>query len=77
MLQRGHAFGQSRVICGVHWQSDVDNGRVMGAAAIARLHADPRFTAQAALARGEIEAARAAAVAAPLNCAAEAQALKP
>ena len=77
VLQRGHAFGQSRVICGVHWQSDVDNGRVMGAAAIARLHADPRFTAQAALARGEIEAARAAGAAAPLNCAAEAQALKP
>lgn len=77
VLQRGHAFGQSRVICGVHWQSDVDNGRVMGAAAIARLHADPVFNAQAALARGEIEAARAKGAASPLNCAAEAQALKP
>jgi acid phosphatase (class A) len=77
VLQRGHAFGQSRVICGVHWQSDVDNGRLMGAAAIARLHADPTFTAQAALARGEIAAARAKGTASPLNCAAEAQALKP
>lgn len=77
LLQRGHAFGQSRVICGVHWQSDVDSGRVMGAAAVARLHADPTFSAQAALARGEIAAARAKGTASPLNCAAEAQALKP
>jgi acid phosphatase (class A) len=77
LLQRGHAFGQSRVICGVHWQSDVDSGRVMGAAAIARLHADPTFSAQAALAKAEIASARASGARAPLNCAAEAQALKP
>jgi len=77
VLQRGHAFGQSRVVCGVHWQSDVDNGRLMGAAAVARLHADTTFQAQAALARGEIAAARARGARSPLNCAAEAQALKP
>lgn len=77
VLQRGHAFGQSRVICGVHWQSDVDHGRAMGAAAIARLHADPTFQAQAALARAEIEQARAKGQKSPLNCAAEAQALRP
>ena len=75
LLQRGHAFGQSRVICGVHWQSDVDQGRLVGAAAIARLHADPTFKAQAALARTEIEQARAKGLKSPLNCAAEAQAL--
>lgn len=75
VLQRGHAFGQSRVICGVHWQSDVDNGRVVGAAAIARLHADPTFQAQAALARDEIAAARTKGAVAPPNCAAESQAL--
>ena len=77
ILQRGHAFGQSRVICGVHWQSDVDSGRIVGAAAIARLHADPTFSAQAALAHAEIEAARAKGATSPLNCAAEAQPLKP
>ena len=77
ILQRGHAFGQSRVICGVHWQSDVDSGRVMGAATIARLHADPTFSAQAALARAEIAATRAKGATSPLNCAAEAPALKP
>lgn len=58
LLQRGHAFGQSRVVCGVHWQSDVDNGRVIGAAVVALLHADPTFQAQAALARGEIKSAQ-------------------
>lgn len=40
LLQRGHAFGFSRVICGVHWQSDVDAGRLTGAAAVARLQSD-------------------------------------
>jgi len=77
VLQRGYAFGQSRVICGVHWQSDVDNGRLMGAAAVARLHADATFQAQAALAKAEIGSARARGAKSPLNCATEAQALKP
>ena len=36
ILARGRAFGQSRVICNVHWQSDVIEGRFMGAAAVAR-----------------------------------------
>ena len=75
LLQRGHAFGQSRVICGVHWQSDVDAGRLMGAATIARLHADPSFKAQAALAAEEIRQAHAKGLTSPLDCAAEARAL--
>jgi acid phosphatase (class A) len=75
LLQRGHAFGQSRVICGVHWQSDVDSGRVMGAAAVARLQSDPVFQAQATLAKDEIAAARAKGATSPLNCAAEKAAL--
>jgi acid phosphatase (class A) len=75
LLQRGHAFGQSRVICGVHWQSDVDNGRVMGAAAVARLQSEPVFQAQAALAKAEIAAARAKGVKSSLNCAGERAAL--
>lgn len=43
ILKRGIDFGESRIICGAHWQSDVDNGRVMGAAVVAILHANPRF----------------------------------
>ena len=75
VLQRGHAFGQSRLVCGYHWQSDVDSGRQVGAAAVARLHADATFTAQAALAKAEIAAARAQGLKSPDNCAAQAQAL--
>lgn len=59
LLARGHDFGQSRVICGVHWQSDVEAGRVIGAAVVARLHADPVFLAQLAEAKKELAAARA------------------
>ena len=33
------------MIGNVHWQSDVDAGRIMGAAAVARLHADEDFIA--------------------------------
>lgn len=75
ILARGLAFGQSRVVCGVHWQSDVDAGRVIGAAAVARLHADPVFLAQAAAARMEIEDARARGLRASRDCQGEAQAL--
>lgn len=77
LLARGHAFGQSRVICGVHWQSDVDQGRIMGAAAVARLHADAAFQAQLQAARAEIAAQRAAGASPHADCQAEATALMP
>jgi acid phosphatase (class A) len=82
LLQRGHAFGQSRVICGAHWQSDVDAGRLVGSAAVARQHNDPIFTAQLAAAKAEAVHARDkwAKTDAPAShtaaCAAEAAALK-
>lgn len=76
LVQRAHAFGQSRVICGAHWQSDVEAGRLVGAAALARLQSEPSFRAQADLARQEIAAARAAGRKSMRNCAAEAAALK-
>jgi acid phosphatase (class A) len=57
ILERGYAFGQSRVICGVHWQSDVTEGRVVAGGVVARLHADPAFNADLQAARTEIAAA--------------------
>ena len=75
LLQRGYAFGQSRVICGVHWQSDVDAGRVIGAAAVARLQSDETFKAQLALARDEIAQAQAKGSKPTIDCTAEAAAL--
>ena len=54
ILQRGREFGQSRLICDAHWQSDIDAGRVIGAATVARLHADAAFRADLDAARAEI-----------------------
>lgn len=75
LLQRGYAFGGSRVICGVHWQSDVQAGRTIGAATVARLQSDPAFQAQLALAREEIAQAQASGAKPSADCAAEAAAL--
>jgi acid phosphatase (class A) len=77
LLARGLAFGQSRVICGVHWQSDVDAGRVMGSAAVAVLHTDPTFTAQLAAAKAEVADVRSKNLQASGDCKAEAAALAP
>lgn len=57
MLKRGLDFGQSRVICRLHWQSDVEASRLVGAAVFARLQADPVYRAQLALARAEVAGA--------------------
>lgn len=54
ILARGREFGQSRVVCNVHWQSDVNEGRFMGAATVARLHADPVFLADLEAAKREV-----------------------
>jgi acid phosphatase (class A) len=75
LLARGQAFGHSRVVCGVHWASDVAAGQQVGSAVVARLHADATFRAQAALAKAEIDAARAAGKHPARDCAAEAAAL--
>jgi acid phosphatase (class A) len=75
VLQRGFEFGQSRVVCGAHWQSDVDAGRVVGAAALARLHADPVFRAQMIAAKAEISDDRAKGLRSVRDCRSEASAL--
>jgi acid phosphatase (class A) len=75
ILARGVAYGQSRVVCGVHYKSDLDAGRIIGAATVSRLHANAVFRAQVAEARKEVAAARAAGSRPQRDCAAEAQAL--
>lgn len=72
ILQRGRDFGQSRVICQAHWQSDVDAGRVIAAATVAGLHADPAFRADVEAAKAEIANA---VKADPGQCSTEAAAL--
>ncbi len=68
LLARGYAYGQSRVICGVHWQSDVTQGRVIGASAVARLHADPVFRAQFDAAARELADAKTKGLKPPVDC---------
>ena len=75
ILARGRAFGQSRVVCNVHWQSDVVEGRFMGAAAIARLHADPVFRAELEAAKAELAAVRTQGLKPTRDCQAEVDAL--
>lgn len=75
LISRGEAFGQSRLVCGVHWYSDVVAGRTIGAAAVSRLHSDPVFVAQVAAAKEEVAAARAKGLKPQGDCAAEAAAL--
>lgn len=58
ILLRGREYGDSRAICGVHFASDVEAGRIMGAATVARLHSEPAFLK-------DLEAARAEAAKAP------------
>jgi acid phosphatase (class A) len=59
ILKRGLAFGESRLVCNVHWESDVIEGRIMGAATFALLNANSCFQADLEAARKEIADARA------------------
>ncbi len=54
ILRRGWEFGQSRVVCGCHWQSDVDASRKLAAGMVAALHGNPEFIRQMARAKGEM-----------------------
>lgn len=75
ILARGRAFGESRIVCNHHWFSDVVWGRFMGAAVVARLHADPTFLADLEAAKVEFAELRAKGVPPTGDCQAEAAAL--
>jgi acid phosphatase (class A) len=75
LLARGLSFGQSRVICGAHWQSDVTQGRVMAAGTVARMRSDPVFRAELEEAKKEVTSARQKAMRPAKDCAAETAAL--
>lgn len=54
ILQRGRDFGDSRVLCGYHYPSDIEAGRTIAAGVIARLHADTSFRRDLDAARAEL-----------------------
>jgi acid phosphatase (class A) len=74
-LARGRAYGDSRVVCHVHWRSDVLAGRELAAATFALLAANPEFRADLEAARTELPLARARGRAPARDCAAEGAAL--
>ncbi|MCX4198801.1 phosphatase PAP2 family protein [Methylobacterium organophilum] len=57
ILARGRAYGESRIVCGVHWLSDVAAGRLTGTAVFAALMGDATFRADLDRARAELRAA--------------------
>ena len=59
VLTVGRDSGESRIVCGVHFISDVEAGRTLGSAMVARLHAEPAFQADLTEAKREIAAAKA------------------
>ena len=75
ILSRGYTFGENRVVCGVHWQSDVSAGRVVASGVVARLHADPAFRKELEAAATEIAAARAKGLKPGRDCRAETEAM--
>ena len=56
LLKAGYEWGQSRVIAGYHWQSDVDASKLLSSATFARLQTSPEFRADFEAAQAEIRA---------------------
>ena len=54
LMAAGKQVGDSRVVCGVHFQSDIEAGRTLASAMVARLHGDPEFQRDLAAARKEL-----------------------
>ena len=69
ILARGRAFGESRLVCNVHWYSDVVAGRMVGAGAVAALHTNQQFLDAMAAARAELDRVRADGLAPDMACA--------
>jgi len=65
LMAAGREIGESRVICGVHYQSDVEAGRMLGAAMVSAEHADAAFRTDFNAAKAELAKAYAGA---PLSC---------
>ena len=53
LLQRAYEYGQSRVIAGYHWQSDVDAGRLAASVLYVKIKSHPRFIEQLEKAKAE------------------------
>ena len=68
IVRRGRAFGESRVVCGVHYVSDIEGGRLTASALVAALHGAPQFETDVASARAELFSLRGRAQPAAAEC---------
>lgn len=57
LLARGREYGDSRVVCGEHFPSDVEAGRLVGAAVAEAARRDAKFRGDLAEARAELRLA--------------------
>lgn len=72
--EMGRQIGISRLVCAMHYPSDVEAGRALGVAVVAAEAADPGFAPALDAARADLDRARAAGLTSPA-CAAERLAL--
>lgn len=74
ILARARAFGEGRLVCGVHNLSAVEAGRMNGSIVVAALHGQESFRKDLEIVRKEVAAARKAGPAPdPAACAKEAE----
>lgn len=79
ILARGRAIGDSRVVCGMHNASAVENARMLTGAAVSLASASPLYQADLAHARAELATLRTGEPRKPdpARCAVEAELIKP
>src|SRR5690606_11616359 len=58
IVERGRAYGESRIVCGAHNASAVEAGRITATSVIAALHGNGEFRDDIAAARSELKALR-------------------
>lgn len=75
ILARGRSFGESRNVCNVHWYSDVVAGRLVGSAAVAKLHTKEEFLSAMTAAQEDIERMQRKGKPPQIDCGVEGEAL--
>lgn len=75
ILARGRAYGESRIVCGVHNASAVEAGRLSATLSLTRMRSSPAFQADLAAAKAELSALPASNPPDAARCQAEAETL--
>lgn len=55
IINAGQKFGYFRVVCGFHWQSDIEAGALISSYVNARLHTNPDFLHAMEMAKKEVD----------------------